>query len=78
MTEIWPMQSEPAPGPTPTCRYCGKRLHRDPHSKANAYGYNGEGLFCTLRCGYSFGRESAQLIDKGEMFHISNLEAATT
>lgn len=34
------------------CRYCGKPLRKDPYREG--YGYCGEGVFCTLRCGYAW------------------------
>lgn len=47
----------------PNCRECGDRLEPylycghpdiDPHGKKR-WGYNGNNIFCTLRCGFKYG-----------------------
>jgi len=40
----------------PTCRYCTVTLRPWLLKDKGRYGYNGDGLFCTLRCGYQWAR----------------------
>lgn len=58
--------------PNPKCVQCGKTLIRhykyefDSASKVknktptDRFGYRGEGLFCSLECGYQWARERAK------------------
>jgi len=48
--------------PLPKCRYCGKRLPRY-HGDPNRRGKGGQGLFCSLICGY---RWAVYLIQKAD------------
>jgi hypothetical protein len=41
---------------TPLCRYCRKPLNLW-ISGDGTRGYNGDGIFCTLRCGYRWALE---------------------
>lgn len=45
--------------PEQTCAYCGKPLpyyqYHDIAKTPSDRGYVGNGIFCTLRCGYKFG-----------------------
>lgn len=34
------------------CKYCGKRLRKAQFFEG--YGYDGNGFFCTLRCGFGW------------------------
>ena len=65
------------PGPVPAepsdralCRNCRKPLRpflaRVPGYEGH-YGYDGRGLFCTLRCGFSWATDLAQAIDAGRL-----------
>lgn len=44
--------------PAPLCEYCRKPLPaypwRDQPWATGAWGYHGDGVFCTLRCGYKW------------------------
>lgn len=48
-----------------TCLWCGRKLrkyrHREAFPESNEYGDYGDGHFCGLNCGYSFGRRLADL-----------------
>lgn len=44
----------------PKCYHCGKRLPLYPYSSGKArYGWNGNGRFCKLICGYFTGLKTA-------------------
>jgi len=47
----------------PRCAYCGELLSVDRYfdtefgiARGRKWGYDGEGVFCTLRCGYEFAK----------------------
>ena len=44
--------------PGTVCANCKKKLARHPYGDEVAYGYEGNGVFCTLRCGYRFGHSA--------------------
>ena len=56
----------------PTCRNCQKVLR--PHLYNGGFGYEGEGIFCTLRCGYYFACELLRRIDSGDMVLVKSKE----
>ena len=58
----------------PVCMYCGKPLRRYArydavtaagYRPASEYGYRGNGIFCTLTCGYHYGRAMAKVALRG-------------
>ncbi len=58
MSHWHPFDASGDPG---TCIWCGRKLRKESHHMAAAHerdrllGDYGDGVFCGLRCGYSFG-----------------------
>lgn len=44
-----------------TCLWCGRKLHGAVPCFPEYAGYDDDGYFCTLRCGYRFGVRMAEL-----------------
>lgn len=71
------MAKAAVPGVPPTCPTCSRRLRPykfyahpviDP-LKVSRWGYEGNNIFCTLRCGFNWGlvflRERRRRVDRG-------------
>lgn len=55
----------------PVCNYCGKPMPRFANHDAlvacghhipSRYGYQGNGIFCSLHCGYRYGLSMAKAV----------------
>lgn len=45
-----------------TCKRCGVKLRKYPYGEG--YGYVGDGIFCTLRCGYGWAVAQVRKADR--------------
>ena len=58
--------------PVPRCRQCRKLLKgvNDEKRGVTRYGYQGDGVFCTARCGVEFARKALAHDAKVELYQV--------